>query len=85
MILVTIFPNHKEIDDINGGIQVSIVQPSSDPFLKYKSDYYNQIERNLLDLISLTSDKSELIVLPEAELPYLINSNRFEEFLKRQF
>ena len=82
-ILVTIFPNHKEINNINDGIQVSIVQPPSDPFLKYKSDYYNQIERNLLDLISSTSDKSELIVLPEAELPYLINSNRFEEFLKR--
>ena len=63
-------------------IYVSIIQPSSDPFLKYKNGYKNEIEQNILNLIEKTSPKSEIVVLPEAELPYLMQSKDFTNFIK---
>ena len=61
---------------------MSIVQPASDPFLKYEDNYYLKIEDNLNKLIDTVSKDSELVVLPEAELPYSQNSIRFINFLK---
>ena len=69
-------------DEIKDGIKVSIVQPASDPFLKYKDNYYLKIEDNLNKLIDTVSKDSDLVVLPEAELPYSQNSIRFIDFLK---
>ena len=63
-------------------IYVSIIQPSSDPFLKYKNGYKNEIEQNILNLIEKTSPKSEIVVLPEAELPYSMQSKDFTNFIK---
>ena len=37
-------------------IYVSIIQPSSDPFLKYKNGYKNEIEQNILNLIEKKLD-----------------------------
>ena len=68
--------------EIKDGIKVSIVQPASDPFLKYEDNYYLKIEDNLNKLIDTVSKDSELVVLPEAELPYSQNSIRFIDFLK---
>mgnify|MGYP000160504142 FL=1 len=68
--------------EIKDGIKVSIVQPASDPFLKYEDNYYLKIEDNLNKLIDTVSKDSELVVLPEAELPYSKNSIRFIDFLK---
>jgi apolipoprotein N-acyltransferase len=65
------------------GILVSIIQPASDPFLKYEGDYYYQIEDNLLSLVGMTSQDSKLVVIPEAELPYPINNERFDDFLRK--
>ena len=64
-------------------IYVSIIQPSSDPFLKYKNGYKNEIEQNILNLVERTSPKSEIVVLPEAELPYLMQSKDFTNFIKK--
>ena len=69
-------------DETKDGIKVSIVQPASDPFLKYEDNYYLKIEDNLNKLIDTVSKDSELVVLPEAELPYSQNSIRFIDFLK---
>ena len=55
-------------------IYVSIIQPSSDPFLKYQDGYKYVIEKNILELIDRSSPKSEIIVMPEAELPYSMQS-----------
>jgi apolipoprotein N-acyltransferase len=63
-------------------IYVSIIQPSSDPFLKYKNGYKDEIEQNILNLIEKTSPKSEIVVLPEAELPYSMQSKDFTNFIK---
>jgi len=68
--------------EIKDGIKVSIVQPASDPFLKYEDNYYLKIEDNLNKLIDTVSKDSELVVLPETELPYSQNSIRFIDFLK---
>ena len=68
--------------EIKDGIKVSIVQPASDPFLKYEDNYYLKIEDNLNKLIDTVSKDSELVVLPEAELPYSQNSIRFINFLR---
>jgi len=68
--------------EIKDGIKVSIVQPASDPFLKYEDNYYLKIEDNLNKLIDTVSKDSELVVLPEAELPYSQNSIRFTDFIK---
>ena len=64
-------------------IYVSIIQPSSDPFLKYKNGYKNEIEQNILNLVERTSPKSEIVVLPEAELPYSMQSKDFANFIKK--
>jgi len=64
----------------NGDIKISIVQPSSDPFLKYKENYYEEIENNIFELNAKISKDTELIVLPEAELPYVIQDYRFNLF-----
>ena len=64
-------------------IYVSIIQPSSDPFLKYKNGYKNEIEQNILNLVERTSPKSEIVVLPEAELPYPMQSKDFTNFIKK--
>ncbi|MDB2534866.1 apolipoprotein N-acyltransferase [Gammaproteobacteria bacterium] len=64
-------------------IYVSIIQPSSDPFLKYKNGYKNEIEQNILNLVERISPKSEIVVLPEAELPYSMQSKDFTNFIKK--
>ena len=83
LIIISIIPNYKSIEEIEDGIVVSVIQPSSDPFLKYKKDYRTQIEINLLDLINTSSELSEIVVLPEAELPYPIRSTQFDQFINK--
>ena len=67
----------------NGEIPISIIQPSSDPFDKYKPGYYSFIENNLLDLIKKSSTGSKMVVIPEAELPYPTNDFRFKAFIEK--
>jgi apolipoprotein N-acyltransferase len=62
---------------------VSIIQPSSDPFQKYNLGYKSYIENNIHDLLKATSLESQMIVLPEAELPYSLNSNNFKKFINK--
>ncbi len=81
ILIISLLP-FSPADEIKDGIKVSIVQPASDPFLKYEDNYYLKIEDNLNKLIDKVSKDSELVVLPEAELPYSQNSIRFIDFLK---
>ena len=81
LLIISLLP-FSPADEIKDGIKVSIVQPASDPFLKYEDNYYLKIEDNLNKLIDIVSKDSELVVLPEAELPYSQNSIRFIDFLK---
>ena len=81
ILIISLLP-FSPAHEIKDGIKVSIVQPASDPFLKYEDNYYLKIEDNLNKLIDTVSKDSELVVLPEAELPYSQNSIRFIDFLK---
>ena len=81
ILIISLLP-FSPADETKDGIKVSIVQPASDPFLKYEDNYYLKIEDNLNKLIDTVSKDSELVVLPEAELPYSQNSIRFINFLK---
>ena len=81
ILIISLLP-FSPADEIKDGIKVSIIQPASDPFLKYEDNYYLKIEDNLNKLIDTVSKDSELVVLPEAELPYSQNSIRFIDFLK---
>ena len=83
LIIISIIPNHRTIADFDDGTLISIIQPSSDPFKKYTQEYQTQIEEKLLNLLNKTSDLSEIIVLPEVELPYTIKSKRFDQFVKK--
>ena len=82
LIILILIPEEKSTIT-KDGILVSIIQPASDPFLKYEGDYYYQIEANLYRLIEMTSEDSKLIVIPEAELPYPVNNERFNNFLRK--
>jgi len=81
LILLSIFPQQSQ--QKNGELLVSIIQPSTDPFRKYESNYFSFIENNLVKLINQTSKNTQLIVLPEAELPYPINNKRFKGFIEK--
>ena len=81
ILIISLLP-FSPADETKDGIKVSIVQPASDPFLKYDDNYYLKIEDNLNKLIDTVSKDSELVVLPEAELPYSQDSIRFINFLK---
>ncbi len=81
ILIISLLP-FSPADETKDGIKVSIIQPASDPFLKYEDNYYLKIEDNLNKLIDTVSKDSELVVLPEAELPYSQNSIRFIDFLK---
>lgn len=78
--LIFFIPNFYKRDSIGEQINISIIQPSSDPFLKYTENYKTEIEANLKELINTASPASSLIVLPEAELPYVYKSSSFNKF-----
>ena len=80
LMIISIVPDNKT-EEINDGIKIAVVQPASDPFLKYKENYYYEIEQKILDLVTSVSKDTELIVLPEAELPYSIQNERFDKFI----
>ena len=44
LIIISIIPNHKSTVDFDDGTLISIIQPSSDPFKKYKAGYQKQME-----------------------------------------
>ncbi|NCW38440.1 MAG: apolipoprotein N-acyltransferase, partial [Proteobacteria bacterium] len=81
--LVLFIPIIEKNESTEFDLNVSIIQPSSDPFQKYNLGYKSYIENNILDLIKDTSAESQMIVLPEAELPYSLNSNDFSQFINK--
>ena len=81
-IVILLLPNTPKEKDQSKSINISIVQPSSDPFLKYTSGYKSSIETNLIVLSADIADNSELVVYPEAELPYALESNDFIKFYR---
>ena len=80
LILISIYPDRAKIE--KGIMSISVIQPSSDPFKKYDADYSITLESNLINLLKKISNSSDLVVIPEAELPYTTNNPRFDEFIE---
>ena len=61
---------------------LSIIQPSLDPFQKFKEGSYVNIEDTLINLTNKNKD-SDLIIWPESPLPYLDSNPRMTQLLSR--
>ena len=64
-------------------LNISIVQPSTNPFLKYEKSYKEKIENNLIRLSQEIDKNTDLVIFPEAELPYAFESREFSLFRDR--
>jgi apolipoprotein N-acyltransferase len=83
LTFITLLPNTLYKNQTTEYINVSIIQPASDPFLKYTNGYKNIIETNLLKLYRNRSKESDIVIFPEAELPYALESKEFNEFSRK--
>jgi apolipoprotein N-acyltransferase len=72
--------NHHEIYEES--LNLSIIQPSLDPFDKYKPGSEAGIEDILIDLTNQNLAQ-DLIIWPESPLPYLISNPRMEKLIAR--
>ena len=85
-LLLTLPEVHKAKDLQSKTISVGIVQPSLDTNLKFDAEYVDTIETRLITLTKKIKT-ADLIVWPEAPLPYLspsIRSKKLEEMLKTE-
>ena len=76
--------NEKNRTDNNDFISVAIVQPSLDPRLKLKQTYKPLIQETLIKLSLTDSIQPDLIIWPEAELPFVYKSREYY-LLKERF
>ncbi len=75
--------NSKNITNNNESISVAIVQSSLDPKLKLKQIYKPLIQETLIKLSLSDSIKPELIIWPEAELPFVYKSREYYALKER--
>jgi len=66
----------------NQGLNLSIIQPSLDPFKKYTAGSDVAIEDTLLNLTNKSND-ADLIIWPESPLPYLDSDPRMTRLISR--
>ncbi len=74
-----IFESNKSDGDI---VNIAIIQPSIDPFNKFDNKYLNQIENEFISLSSQAGEKADILVWPEAPLPYISESVRSQNLIK---
>lgn len=75
--------NIKNVMNNDRSISVAIVQPSLDPKLKLKQIYKPLIQETLIKLSLTDSINPELIIWPEAELPFVYKSREYYALKKR--
>ena len=84
LILLVIFlpyqSNHNET--LEESLNLSIIQPSLDPFDKYKPGSDASIEDVLVNLTNQNKTK-DLIIWPESPLPYLTSNPKMEKLIAR--
>ena len=74
-----IFQSNKSNEDV---INLAIIQPSTDPFTKFDNNYLNDIEDEFISLSSQAGEKADILVWPEAPLPYTYESARSRNLIK---
>ena len=65
-----------------GVINFAIIQPSTDPFKKFDNDYLGDIENEFISLSSQAAKEADILVWPEAPLPYTSESKRSQNIMK---
>ena len=74
-----IFESNKSDGEV---VNLAIIQPSTDPFKKFDNDYLNDIEQEFVSLSSQAAEKADILVWPEAPLPYTSESARSQNLIK---
>ena len=74
-----IFENNISHEDV---VNFAIIQPSTDPFTKFDDDYLNDIEDEFLYSSSEAAEIADILVWPEAPLPYTSESARSQNLIK---
>ena len=75
-----IFESNKSDGDV---VNLAIIQPSTDPFKKFDKDNLNDIENEFISLSSQAAEKADILVWPEAPLPYISESTRSQDLMKK--
>ncbi len=69
-------------ESLEENLNLSIIQPSLDPFKKFLDGSHVDIEDTLINLTNKNSD-ADLIIWPESPLPYLDSNPRMTQLIKR--
>ena len=78
-LVPNIFENNISDEDV---INFAIIQPSTDPFNKFDNDYLSDIEDEFINLSSQAAEIADILVWPEAPLPYTYESVRSQNLIK---
>ena len=78
LLLPNIFVNDKSDGNV---INFALIQPSTDPFKKFNNDYLNDIEDEFISLSYQAEEKADILVWPEAPLPYTAESARSQKLI----
>ena len=79
-LIPNIFENNISDEDI---VNFAIIQPSTDPFNKFDNDYLSDIEDEFISLSSQAAEIADILVWPEAPLPYTSESVRSQNLIKK--
>ena len=78
-LIPNIFENNISDEDV---VNFAIIQPSTDPFNKFDNDYLSDIEDEFISLSSQAAEIADILVWPEAPLPYTSESLRSQNLIK---
>ena len=78
-LIPNIFEDNISDEDV---VNFAIIQPSIDPFNKFDNDYLSDIEDEFISLSSQAAEIADILVWPEAPLPYTFESVRSQNLIK---
>jgi len=78
-LIPNIFENNLSDEDV---VNFAIIQPSTDPFIKFDNDYLNDIEDEFISSSYQAAEIADILVWPEAPLPYTYESLRSRNLIK---
>ena len=78
-LIPNIFEKNISDEDV---VSFAIIQPSTDPFNKFDNNYLNDIEDEFISSSSQAAEIADILVWPEAPLPYTSESLRSKNLIK---
>ena len=79
-LIPNIFENNISDEDV---VNFAIIQPSTDPFNKFDNNYLSDIEDEFISLSSQAAEIADILVWPEAPLPYTFEYVRSQNLIKK--